>query len=523
MAERRLSLLESVSLNMSLMVGIGPFITLPALVGTLGLRGPQSMIGWVLGGMLALADGMVWSELAAAYPGSGGTYHFYDAAYGASRVGRILKFLFVWQFFFSGPLEVASGAIGLTSYLGYFFPFLKKAAWNWGSIIPGRDVPVVWGQVAAMGVMLLVTALAYRRVSVAGKMMVVLWIGMLFTVLWVTVAAASRFDARLAFDFPEGAFHLDYRMTMGMGMALALVMYNFFGYYQICYMADEVADPSRTIPRSILISVLAVGSMFLVMSVAILGVVPWRDVIVSKHIASDLMLTVYGPRAAGLATMLIVWTAIASLFAALLGYSRIPYASAKAGHFFKAFATLHPTGLFPHRVAAPDRRHCRAGLSRRAEDGDRCARRVADPDPVRGPDRDGFLFAIEAQGTEHHIPYAAVPPAGSHRARGLGLHLRDLRTRSDSLQHSVAGCWIDRFLLLECGCAESGATIDERRRCDRVKSGLSRDRPRAAQASPPPVTGSIRGRMSAAFNRPTSTPSITIGTDWPSLKMRGLP
>jgi amino acid transporter len=349
MAERRLSLLESVSLNMSLMVGIGPFITLPALVGTLGLRGPQSMIGWVLGGMLALADGMVWSELAAAFPGSGGTYHFYDAAYGASRVGRTLKFLFVWQFFFSGPLEIASGAIGLTSYLGYFFPLLSSPAWNWGSIIPGTDVAVVWGQVAAMGVMLLVTALAYRRVSVAGKMMVVLWVGMLFTVLWVTAAAAGRFDASLAFDFPEGAFRLDYRMTMGLGMALSLAMYNFFGYYQICYMADEVADPSRTIPRSILISVLAVGLMFLVMSVAILGVVPWRDVIVSKHIASDLMLKVHGPWAAGLATMLIVWTAIASLFAAMMGYSRIPYASAKAGHFFKAFATLHPSGHFPHR------------------------------------------------------------------------------------------------------------------------------------------------------------------------------
>ena len=347
MAERRLTLLEAVSLNMSLMVGIGPFITLPALVGTLG--GPQSMIGWVVGGLVALADGMVWSELAAAFPGSGGTYHFYDAAYGASRVGRILKFLFVWQFFFSGPLEVASGAIGLTSYLGYFFPLLSSPAWNWGSIVPGTDVPVVWRQVAAMGVMLLVTALAYRRVSVAGKMMVVLWVGMLFTVLWVTVAAVSRFDATLAFDFPAGAFRLDYRMTMGMGMALSLAMYNFFGYYQVCYMADEVADPSRTIPRSILISVLAVGLMFLVMSVAILGVVPWRDVIVSKHIASDLMLKVHGPWAAGLATMLIVWTAIASLFAAMLGYSRIPYASARAGHFFKAFATLHPTGHFPHR------------------------------------------------------------------------------------------------------------------------------------------------------------------------------
>ena len=153
---------------------------------------------------MALADGMVWSELASAFPGSGGTYHFYDAAYGASRVGRILKFLFVWQFFFSGPLEIATGAIGLAKYAGYFFPLLDVPAWNWGSIVPGKDIPVVWGQVAAMGVMGLVTALAYRRISVAGRLMVVLWAGMLLTVLWVIVAAASRFDARLAFDFPAG-------------------------------------------------------------------------------------------------------------------------------------------------------------------------------------------------------------------------------------------------------------------------------------------------------------------------------
>ncbi len=111
MLKRRLGLLQAISLNMSMMVGIGPFITIPALVGTLG--GPQAMIGWILGALVALSDGMVWSELASTFPGSGGTYHFFDAAYGETKVGRLLKFLFVWQFVFSGPLEVATGAIGL--------------------------------------------------------------------------------------------------------------------------------------------------------------------------------------------------------------------------------------------------------------------------------------------------------------------------------------------------------------------------------------------------------------------------
>jgi amino acid transporter len=347
MLERRLGLLQAISLNMSMMVGIGPFITIPTLVGTLG--GPQSMIGWILGAAVALADGMVWSELAAAFPGSGGTYHFYDAAYGESGLGRLLKFLFVWQFFFSGPLEVATGAIGLAKYLGYFYPALAAPAWDWGEFFPAVRSPVAWSQLAAMGVMVLVTILAYRRIAVAGRMMVVLWIGMLATVAWVIVTGLTHFDPSLAFEFPAGAWQIDRRTAMGLGLALAIAMYDFLGYYQVCYLGDEVADASRTIPRSILISVVAVAVGYLVMNIGILGVLPWRDVVNSPHVASDLMLRVYGSWGAGLVTVMIIWTALASTFAALLGYSRIPYASARAGHFFKALAHTHPTGHFPDR------------------------------------------------------------------------------------------------------------------------------------------------------------------------------
>jgi amino acid transporter len=345
--QRKLGVLQSVSLNMSLMVGIGPFITIPLFVEKMG--GPQAMIGWILGALLALADGTVWSELSAAFPGSGGTYHFYDAAYGSSRAGRLLKFLFVWQFLFSGPLEVATGAIGLAKYLSYFLPALAEPAWNWGSLLPFLDRNVVWEQVAAIGIMVLVTVLAYRRIAVAGRLMVVLWAGMLITVAWVITAAFSHFKPALAFDFPQGAWALNSKNAFGLGMALAIAMYDYFGYYQICYLGDEVADPARNIPRSILISVVAVALVYLAMNVGILGVIPWQEVVASKHIGSDLMLRLHGGWAAALVTAMIVWTALASVFAALLGYSRIPYAAARAGHFIKAFAATHPTGEFPHR------------------------------------------------------------------------------------------------------------------------------------------------------------------------------
>jgi amino acid transporter len=347
MLQRRLGLLQAVSLNMSLMVGIGPFITIPLIVEKMG--GPQAMVGWVLGALIALADGLVWCELAVAFPGSGGTYHFFDAAYGETTTGRLLKFLFVWQFFFSGPLEIATGAIGLTKYLSYFFPALRSAAWSWPAILPGWGMDVLWSQVAAMGVMALVTLLAYRRIEVAGRLMVVLWVGMLLTVGWVIWVGASHFDPALAFDFPQDAWRPDQRHLAGLGAALAIAMYDYLGYYQICYLGDEVADPARTMPRSILISVVVIAFVYLTMNVTIMGVIPWREVQKSEHIASDLMLRLYGNRAAALVTLMIVWTALASIFAGLLGYSRVPYASARAGHFFRYFASTHPTGQFPHR------------------------------------------------------------------------------------------------------------------------------------------------------------------------------
>lgn len=350
MRRRGLSLLQAVSLNMAMMVGIGPFITIPEILGVLG--GPHAMIAWVLGAMIALADGLVWSELAGAFPGSGGTYHFFDAVYGQSWAGRCLKFVFVWEFLFSAPLELATGAIGLAKYLGYFWPALKAPVWHYSVAIP-RLVTVDWevtqGQLFAIATTLGLTAMAYRRIEAAGRLMVVLWAGMLATVGWVIASGLSHFDPRLAFDLPNDAFVVDRRSVVGLGAAIGMAMYSFLGYYQVCYLGDEIADAPRTIPRSILISVVAVALVYLTLNVSILGVLPWREVIHSQHVASDLMLHLHGSGSARLITLLIVWTTTASIFAALLSYSRVPFAAAREGHFFRGLGKTHPTGDFPHR------------------------------------------------------------------------------------------------------------------------------------------------------------------------------
>jgi amino acid transporter len=346
MLRRRIGLLQAVALNMAMMVGVGPFITIPDFLKTLG--GPQAMIGWIIGALVAVADGMVWSELAAAFPGSGGTYHYYDAVYRDSLLGRSLKFLFIWQFLFSGPLELASGAIGFAQYAGFLHEPLKQVvttiALPWGA-----QWTITRGKLLAVVAVAAIVLLAYRKIEHAGRLMILLWAGMLVTVLTVIVSGLTHFNAAQVFTFPPGAFTLDGKFAFGLGAALAIAMYDYLGYYQVCYLGDEVANPARTLPLAILISAPAVALIYLTMNISMLGVLPFDKAMNSQHIASDFMFARFGPAAANLLTLLILWTASASLFAGMLSYSRVPYAAARAGHFFRPLAATHPRDDFPHR------------------------------------------------------------------------------------------------------------------------------------------------------------------------------
>ncbi|MBZ5586331.1 MAG: APC family permease [Acidobacteriia bacterium] len=309
------------------MVGVGPFITIPLILASMG--GPQCMLGWLLGAVLALSDGLVWSELAAAMPGSGGTYLYLRTAFRDTRWGALLPFLFIWQFIFSAPLEIASGYIGFSQYLSYF----------WRSMSPWH----MKFTAAAVGVVVMV--LLYRRISAIGRMTVVLWVGMLLTVGSIIVSGMAHFNASLAFDFSRNAFSFTRGFFLGLGGATLLSMYCFLGYYDICFVGGEVRRPERVIPRAILFSVIGVALIYVVMNLAIVGVVPWREAMQSRYVAARFMEQLHWPRAAAALTVMILWTAFASVFALLLGYSRVPYAAALDGYFFKAFGKLHPGGF----------------------------------------------------------------------------------------------------------------------------------------------------------------------------------
>ncbi|HYA95422.1 MAG TPA: APC family permease [Terriglobales bacterium] len=353
---RGVGLGSATALNMIDMIGVGPFITIPLIISAAG--GPQAMLGWVLGAALALCDGMVWAELGAAMPGSGGSYRYLKEIYGPARLGRLMSFLFVWQLSFSAPLSIASGCIGLAQYSSYLLPWLEKTylATTFGVTLPGLGllearVLVNRATFVAIAACAVAVVLLYRRIAVVGRLSKLLWIGVLATAAWVIVAGISHFDRARAFDFPAGAFRLDHGFFAGLGSALLIATYDYWGYYNVCFLGDEVKAPARTIPRALVYSILGVAAIYLVMNVSVLGVVPWRELVAAQsepQVVSVMMQRVYGSWAGNAVTLLVIWTAFASIFSLLLGYSRVPYAAALDGNYFRAFARVHPVGRFPN-------------------------------------------------------------------------------------------------------------------------------------------------------------------------------
>jgi amino acid transporter len=328
--ERGIGLRSAIAINMTQMCGIGPFVTIPLMIAALG--GPQAAFGWVVGALLALADGLVWAELGAAMPGAGGTYLYLREAF-QYRTGRLMPFLFVWTAMFTIPLIMATGVIGLVQYLGY--------------LIPGMSWAAVHG--ASLAVVALVLFALWRRVAHAGAISTVLWVIAGLSLLIVIVASLTHFDAHRAFTYPHGTFSLHGgAFWAGLGGGLLIGIYDYLGYNTTAYMAAEVKDPGRVIPRSIILSILGIMVAYLAMNIGVLGVVPWQTAAHSTSVASLVLDHTWGKAAADITTGLIVVTAFGSVFAGLLGGSRVPFNAARDGLFFRPFARLHPRHQFPY-------------------------------------------------------------------------------------------------------------------------------------------------------------------------------
>lgn len=327
--QRGITLRGAISANVLNMVGIGPFLTIPLVLADMG--GPQAMLGWILGAAISLCDGLVWAELGSAMPRSGGPYYYLLEAFGPRRMGRLVSFLFLWQAMLIGPLSIASGAVGFSQYARYLVPSLHGTQMEW----------------LAAAVCLANMALLMRNIRSINGLSVIIAVIVLGTTAWIAVSGMLHFHPAMAFDFPRNSLSLSTGFFAGLGSATLVAVYDYGGYYNVCLVGEEVENPRKTIPRSILIAIALVAVLYLLMNVSILGVIPWREATHSRAIASLFIEHLYGTTGGDIVTVLILVATFGSVFAVLLGYSRIPYAAACEGRFFSIFARLHPRGQYP--------------------------------------------------------------------------------------------------------------------------------------------------------------------------------
>jgi amino acid transporter len=310
------------------MVGIGPFVVIPMVIGF--FNSPLFFWAWILGSVIALIDGMIWSELGAKYPLAGGTYNFHRVAFG-EKGGRLMSFLFVWQTSIQAPLVVASGAIGFSQYLRYLLP-----------------VDYVQQKMVSVFIILLLVILLYKKIESIGRISVILWAVTITTILWIIIGGLTHKQVNYSFWPDDTHDFLKATFWVALGHAGIKTIYSYLGYYNVCHLGSEIKTPGKNIPRSIFISVIGISILYMGLNWSIATVIPWQEAQSYDFIVSIFFEKIYGAIPARIATALILWIAFASLFAVLLGYSRVPYAAATDGNFFRVFAKLHPAKNFPH-------------------------------------------------------------------------------------------------------------------------------------------------------------------------------
>ena len=329
LTNRKINLLQATSINMIDMVGIGPFVVMPFVVAQ--FNSGLFIWAWIFGAFTAFMDAMIWSELGAKYPLAGGTYNFHRIAFG-EKGGRLMSFLFVWQTSVQAPLVVASAAIGFAQYLTYIV-----------------DLNFLQQKIVSGGLVILVFILLYRKIEAIGKISVVMGTIVVLTILWIIISGliGQQQAVKILPTGKESFFTCAFWAAIG--QASVKTVYAYLGYYNVCHLGGEIKNPGKNIPRSIFISILGIATLYLLMNISVMGVIPWQTVKADdKYLVSTFMQILYGHRAGTIVTVLILCIAFSSLFAVVLGYSRVPYAAAVDGNFFKPFAKLHPTKNFPY-------------------------------------------------------------------------------------------------------------------------------------------------------------------------------
>ena len=331
---------QACALNTMMMFGTGPFVTLPYCLASTTPPGPHAMIGYSIAMLACFCDSFIWGELGSRFPLSGGTYVYLRECYGKGSWGDLGAFIFLWQSWISGPAQVASGFIAISSYLTY---------------VHGRDD--YWTKaLTAFGLNILTIIMLMRRPGETGSVVYVLWGITIASILYCLIAGLANFHGE-NFHLPAQPFGNDGALSfvVSLGAACRFGIYDLTGYYDVCTMGGEVRNPRRTIPGSCIITCTLLLFVYMLTYVAIIGYLPWDgdDGFVTRmtegnestaYIMADFSEKLVG-RGFAIFTAIVVCVVIfGSVFSMMAGMMYLPGAAAESGLFIEAFARRSTLG-----------------------------------------------------------------------------------------------------------------------------------------------------------------------------------
>ncbi|MBV9307746.1 MAG: amino acid permease [Acidobacteriaceae bacterium] len=331
---RVLGLGSAVSIVIGTVIGSGVFLVPSTMIRTLGSVSGLFAV-WIIAGLLSLFGALTYAELAAAMPEAGGEYVYLSAAY-----GPFWGYLYGWtQFWVAKSGSIATLAAGFYTYLTVFYPPLgAPVVVTPFHIGPGGSLlEIHYGQLAAIAVILILAGVNYAGVRSGGNLQIVVTV--IKMVLIAAVIAVGIFSGKG--DFSHFRDHIPSPGGIaGFFAAMVSALWAYDGWNNVSMVSSEIRDPQRNLPRSLIFGTAAVILTYLLINVSYFYVLNAKQVGDSRRVAADVMIHLYGGPAGSAVTIAVLISILAALNGSILSGSRVPYAMARDGLFFRSIATV---------------------------------------------------------------------------------------------------------------------------------------------------------------------------------------
>ena len=311
-------------------IGSGIFLVPAEMMQAVG-SSAMVYAAWIIGGLLSLFGAMTYAELSSMLPFAGGEYVYLRGAYGDR-----CAFLYMWTWFaVAKPASIASVTSGLARTLGIF------TAFHWlDSKAIGGPLPVMWSQLFAIAVTWLITGLNYLGIKKAGDFQVVFTV---LKVLLILVVVGFCFSSSLgSWSNFSTVVHSAQGTLDGFMIALIATLWAYDGWNDLTMVAGEVKQPQRNLPRALIGGLFIVAALFMATNAAIQYILPADQIAASPRPAVAALKVVAGPGGAALVAAGMALSIFVTLNGTIMSGARVPYAAARDGLFFPAFATIQP-------------------------------------------------------------------------------------------------------------------------------------------------------------------------------------